>query len=106
MGLGGFAPWRCIPAAFPKCCLIQFFAGGDLSGLQKGFDEFALPADGQAGKLFAPFAVRHFGFGREPVGQSAKLAGGDMSAADAIKQVREKLWRQIVAANARHGYSP
>jgi len=29
--------------------LIQFFAGGDLSGLQEGFDEFAFAADCQAG---------------------------------------------------------
>jgi hypothetical protein len=48
----------------------------------------------------------YFGFGREPVGQQAKLIGGDVATADAIKQVREKLRRKIVAANARHGYSP
>lgn len=86
--------------------LIQFFAGGDLSGLQKGFDEFAFPVDGQAGKLLEPFAVRHFGFCREPVGQQAKLTGGDVATTDTIKQVREKLRREIVAADARHGYPP
>ena len=77
-----------------------------MSWLQEGFDEFAFVADGQAGKLLEPFAIRHFGFGREPVGQQAKLIGGDVATADAIKQVREKLRRKIVAANARHGYSP
>jgi hypothetical protein len=34
------------------------------------------------------------------------LTGGDVATADAIKQVREMLRRKIVAANARHGYSP
>src|ERR1035437_6189743 len=31
--------------------LIPFFAGCDLSGLQKSFDEFAFAANGQAGKF-------------------------------------------------------
>ena len=31
--------------------LIQFFAGGDFTGFQKGFDEFAFAADGQAGEI-------------------------------------------------------
>jgi hypothetical protein len=49
--------------------------------------------------LLEPFAVRHFGFGRESVGQQAKLTGGDVAATGAIKQVREKLrgrlWRPM-----------
>ena len=32
--------------------LFQFFSGGDLSGLQKGFDEFAFAANGHAGNFF------------------------------------------------------
>jgi hypothetical protein len=34
--------------------LIQFFAGGDLAGLQKGFDEFSVAADGQAENCLNP----------------------------------------------------
>ena len=50
-------------------CLTQFFAGGDLSRLQKGFDKFALTANGQAGQFLEPFAVRHFGLCVEPARQ-------------------------------------
>jgi hypothetical protein len=86
--------------------LIQFFAGGDLAGLQKGFDEFAFAADGHAGKFLEPFAVRHFGFGIKSVGQKSKLINGNVATADTVEQVREKLRRKIVAADAGHGYSP
>jgi hypothetical protein len=49
--------------------LIQFFAGCDLSGLKKGFDEFAFAANGQAGKFLEPFAGRDFGIRAELIRQ-------------------------------------
>jgi hypothetical protein len=90
----------------PRFSLIQFFAGGDLSGLQKSFDEFAFAADSHAGKFLEPFAVRHFGFDMKPVGQKSKLVGGNVATADPVKQVSQKWRRKIVAADAGHGYSP
>ena len=86
--------------------LIYFFAGRNLSRLQKGFDEFAFAANGQAGKFLVPWAVRHFGFGAEPIRHQPKLIGGNVAAADAVKQMIEEVWRKIVAPNLRHGYSP
>jgi len=86
--------------------LFHFFSRGDLSWLQKSFDEFAFAADGHAGKFLEPFSVRHFGFGIEPVGQKPKLIGGDVATTDAVEQMGEKLWRKIVPTDARHGYSP
>jgi len=86
--------------------LNQFPARGHLAGLQKGFDEFAFAANGQAGKFLEPGAVRHFGCGVEPIRQPSKLVGGNFSAADAVKQMIENAWRKIVPANLRHGYSP
>lgn len=96
----------CVAEVAQRLLLTQLFAGGGLSGLQKGFDEFAFAANGQAGKLLEPFSLRHLGFSREPVGEESKLVGGDVPPADAIEQVGQKLRWKIVAANARHGYSP
>ena len=107
--------------------LSQFLTGGNLAGLQKGFDEFAFaalncffrstltcPADilsrsrerGILPKLSKPWAFRHFGFGAEPIRHQPKLIGGNVAAADAVKQMIEEVWRKIVAPNLRHGYSP
>ena len=58
----------------PFVCLIYLFAGCNLSWLQKGFDEFAFAANGQAGKFLEPFAFRHFGVGAQPVRQKLELA--------------------------------
>ena len=86
--------------------LIPFFAGCDLSGLQKGFDEFAFAANGQAGKFLEPFAGRHFGIRAELIRQESKLGGGNFSAANAVEQMIKQARRKIVTANSRHGYSP
>jgi hypothetical protein len=83
--------------------LRQLFAGGNLPRLQKGFDEFAFSANGQAGKSLEPWTVRHFGFGAEPIRHQPKLIGGDVAAADAVKQMIEEMWRKVVAPNLRHG---
>ena len=56
----------------------DFFAGGNLAGLQKGFDEFAFAANGQARKFFEPFSFRHFGLRVEPVGEQTELIGGNI----------------------------
>jgi hypothetical protein len=85
---------------------IQFLASGDLAGLQKGFDEFTFAANGHARKFLEPFFFRHFGLGIEPFGKQAKLVGGNISAADPVKQMGQKLRWKIVTADARHGYSP
>jgi hypothetical protein len=84
----------------------QFFAGRNLSGLQKGFDEFAFAANGQAGKSLEPFSLRHFRPGAQPIRQKPKLIGGNFPAADAVEQMIKKAGRKIVAANSRRGYSP
>ena len=93
-----------------RCCargsLLQFFARWNLSRLKKSFDQFAFAADRPAGKLLEPFSFRHFGFGIEPVGQQPKLIGGNVATMDPINQMRQKLRWKIVAADARHGYSP
>jgi hypothetical protein len=91
--------------AFGVCreLLSQFLARGNLPGLQKGFDEFAFAANGQAGKFLAPWTVRHFGFGAEPIRHQPKLIGGNVAAADAVKQMIEEVWRKIVAPNSWHG---
>jgi hypothetical protein len=34
------------------------------------------------------------------------LVGGNVAAADTVKQMIKEVWRKIVAANLRHGYSP
>ena len=86
--------------------LVHFFTRGDLSGLQKCFDEFAFAANSHASKFLEAFALRHFGSSLKPVGQKAKLAGGNVAAMDPVKQMRQKLRWQIVAADAGHGYSP
>lgn len=85
---------------------LQFFAGRDLAGLQKGFDKFAFPASSHARESFEPFAVGHFGFGVQPIRQEAKLVGTDIPLTDSVKQVVEQPGRKTVAADARHGYSP
>ena len=86
--------------------LIPFFAGCDLSGLQKSFDEFAFAANGQAGKFLEPLAGRDFGISAKPIRQESKLVGGNFSAADAVEQMIKQARRKIVTANSRHGYSP
>jgi hypothetical protein len=86
--------------------LWKFLARGDLAGLQKGFDEFAIAANGHAGKFLEPGTVRHFGFGAEPIRHQPKLIGGNVAAADAVKQMIKEVWRKIVSPNLRHGYSP
>jgi hypothetical protein len=75
-----------------------------LSGLQKSFDQFTFAADRHAGKLLEPFAFGHFGFGVEPIREQSELIGGDVSAADAVKQMVQEARRKTVAANPRHGY--
>jgi hypothetical protein len=67
---------------------------------------FHFAADGHAGKFLEPWAFRHFGFGAEPIRHQPKLIGGNVAAADAVKQMIEEVWRQIVAPDSRHGYSP
>ena len=86
--------------------LFYFFAGCDLSGLQKSFDEFTLTADGHAGKFLEPSAIRHFRFGVQLIGQKSKLISGNIPAGDKVKQMVEQAWRKTVVANSRHGYSP
>jgi hypothetical protein len=44
--------------------------------LQKGFDEFAFAANGQAGKSLEPFACRHFGVGIQPLREQDDLSVG------------------------------
>jgi hypothetical protein len=34
---------------------------------------------------------------------TAKLIGGNVAAADAVKQMIEEVWREIVAPDLRHG---
>jgi hypothetical protein len=85
---------------------IYFFAGGNLAGQQKSFDEFTLATNGHAGKSFEPFAFRYFRFGAEPIRQKTKLVGGNFPLVNAVKQMVEQPRRKLVAANARHGYSP
>jgi hypothetical protein len=86
--------------------LSEFLAGRNLPWLQKGFDEFAVTANGKTGKFLEPWTVRHFGFGAEPICHQPKLIGGNVAAADAVKQMIEEVWRKIVAPDLRHGYSP
>jgi hypothetical protein len=86
--------------------LIYIFAGCNLSRLQKGFNEFAFAANGQAGKSLEAFACRRFGFGTKPVRQKLELVGGDFSFTGAVKQVFQQPGRKTLSANARHGYSP
>jgi hypothetical protein len=74
--------------------------------LQKGFDEFAVTANGQTRKFLEPWTVRNFGFGAGPIRHQTRLIGGNIPAADAVKQMIEKVWRKIVAPDLRHGYSP
>jgi hypothetical protein len=74
--------------------------------LQEGPDEFAVAADGHAGKFLEPRTFRHFRFSAKPICQQAKLVRGNIPAADAIEQMIEKVWRKIVAPDAWHGYSP
>jgi hypothetical protein len=83
--------------------LTQFLAGGNLAGLQKCLDELAFAANGHAGKFLEPLAVRHFGFGAEPIRHQPKLISGNVAAADAVKQMIEEVGRKIVAPNLRHG---
>jgi hypothetical protein len=90
----------------PFVRLIYLFADGNLSRLQKRFDEFAFAANGQAGKLIEPFALRHFGVGAQPIRHESKLGGGNVSVADAVKQMVEEARRQILSANPRHIYWP
>ena len=87
-------------------CLIYLFARCNLSRLQKGFDEFAFAANGQTGKFLEPFAFRHFGVGAQPICDESKLGGGNVSVADAVKQMVEQARRQILSANPRHIYCP
>jgi hypothetical protein len=61
--------------------LIYFFAGRNLSRLQKGFDEFAFAANGQAGELLEPFSLRHFGIGVQPLCEQDNLFVGNASLA-------------------------
>jgi len=74
-----------------------------LAGLQKRFDEFTFTADGHAWKFLEPLGVRHFRLGVKPMRQQSKLVGGNLSAADTVKQMVEKAWRKTVASNSRPG---
>ena len=86
--------------------LVQFLTRWDLSGLQKRFDQLTFAADRHAGKLLEPFALGHFRFGVEPIREQSELIGGNVSAADAVKQmVQEARWK-TVTANPRHAYWP
>ena len=89
--------------AGPRRASKHLFAVRDLSGLQKGFDEFAFAADAHAGKPFEPSPLRHFRFESQPVRQESELIGGDVPAAYAVEQVIEKARGKAVAADARHG---
>jgi hypothetical protein len=44
--------------------------------------------------------------GAKPIRQESELVGGNLSAADTIKQMIEQARRKPVASNSRHGYSP
>ena len=79
-----------------------FLAGGQLSGLQKRLDEFALAADGQAGKFLEPFAVRHFGVGVQPLREQNNLAIGDFALSHSRQKMPQQSFRQLLAANFRH----
>jgi hypothetical protein len=56
---------------------VHLFAGRNLSRLQKGFDEFAFAANGQAGKFLEPFSLRHFGIGFQPARELDDLVVGN-----------------------------
>ena len=86
--------------------LIYLFAGCNLSGLQKGFDEFAFAADGHARKFLEPLAFRHNRLALKPVRQKFELIGGNFSFTGAVEQVIQQPGRKTLTANARHGYSP
>ena len=60
---------------------VDFFAGGNLAGLQKGFDEFALAANGQARKSFEPLAAWHFGVVVQPPREQDDLIIGNAALA-------------------------
>jgi hypothetical protein len=94
------------PALVHASTLIQLLAGGDLSGLQKRFDEFTVSADGHAGKFLEPLAARDFRLGVKPIRQKSELISENLSAGDTVKQMVEEAWRQTVASNSRHDYSP
>jgi hypothetical protein len=74
-----------------------------LSGLQKGFDKFALPTNGHAGKFLEAFFIRLFGPGVEPSGQQAELIGGNVPGLDAVEQMCKRRARKIAALDAGHG---
>jgi hypothetical protein len=85
---------------------IDFFAGGNLAGLQKGFDKFALATNGQARKSFEPFPCRHFGLSVEPVGEQTELISRNIPGFDALQQMSIQRAREVAAPDAGHGYSP
>jgi len=74
-----------------------------LPQLQKGFDEFAFAANGQAGKFLESFSLRHFGLRCDPIGEQTELPGGNVSGFDALQQMRIQRSRKIAAPDARHG---
>jgi len=94
---------HCLSGAY---VLSNLFSVRKLSRLQKGFDQFSFAADGHAGKSFKPAAQRHFWSGVQPIGEQAKLVGGNIAVADAVKQMFQQLWRKVLAADARHGHLP
>ena len=77
-----------------------------MSRLKKSFNQFTFATDRHAGEFLEPFSFRHFGLGKESVGQKSKLIGGIVATIDTINQVREQLRWKMVAADTRHGYSP
>ena len=82
--------------------LVQFFTRGDLSGLQKGFDEFAFAANGHAGKFLEPFFIRHFRIGIQPLCEQNNLFAGNFTLTHSRQKMSQQSFRQFPATDFRH----